>query len=55
MELNDRGHGLHFLEGRSRKDTLHRAPVGAVRIIFDMAPPGSTEFKTYLEGSARKR
>ena len=30
-------------------------PDGTVRIIFDMAPPGSTEFKTYLEGSARKR
>jgi hypothetical protein len=27
---------------------------GTVAIIFEMAPPGSTEFKTYLEGTGRR-
>jgi hypothetical protein len=30
-------------------------PDGTVAILFEMAPPGTTEFKVYLEGAGRKR
>jgi hypothetical protein len=30
-------------------------PDGTVGILFEMAPPGTTEFKVYLEGAGRKR
>lgn len=28
---------------------------GILAIVFDIAPPGAKDFKTYLEGSARKK
>jgi hypothetical protein len=30
-------------------------PDGTMEILFEMAPPGTTEFKVYLEGAGRKR
>jgi hypothetical protein len=35
--------------------TYRMKPDGTVAIAFDIAPPGAKEFKTYLEGAARKR
>ena len=35
--------------------TYRMKPDGTVAITFDIAPPGAKEFKTYLEGSARKK
>jgi hypothetical protein len=35
--------------------TYRMKPDGTVAIVFDIAPPGAKEFKTYLEGSARKK
>lgn len=35
--------------------TYRMKPDGAVAIVFDIAPPGAQEFKTYLEGAARKK
>jgi hypothetical protein len=35
--------------------TYRMKPDGTLAIVFDIAPPGAKEFKTYLEGSARKK
>ncbi len=35
--------------------TYRMKPDGTVAITFDIAPPGAKDFKTYLEGSAKKR
>jgi len=34
--------------------TYRMKPDGTVAITFDIAPPGAKDFKTYLEGSAKK-
>ena len=35
--------------------TYRMKPDGTLAITFDIAPPGAKDFKTYLEGSAKKR
>jgi len=35
--------------------TYRMKPDGTLAIVFDIAPPGVKDFKTYLEGSARKK
>jgi hypothetical protein len=34
--------------------TYRTRPDGLVGIVFEIAPPGSTKFKTYLEGAGRR-
>ncbi len=42
--------------GRPRfRLTYKRRPDGTVSIAFELAPPGSAEFKTYTEGVAKRR
>jgi hypothetical protein len=60
VSLSEEPKGAVFLSdnvpGMPRFRLSYRVkPDGTVGILFEMAPPGTTEFKVYLEGTGRKR
>ena len=60
VSLSEEPKGAVFLSdnvpGMPRFRLSYRVkPDGTAGIVFEMAPPGTTEFKVYLEGTGRKR
>lgn len=41
--------------GTPRFRLTYRLTEGTLAVVFDIAPPGTTAFKTYVQGSARRK